>query len=430
MILLGALTAGTISKSGGLLFQHLTANATPFSGKKGNKLLTEPQAKVIPKKLMSQIDISKAQNYDGKYIQVTPEGSKVFFTIDPLLQSSAKKLLDNSNLLAGAIVAMDVKTGKILAMVEYRSSEYSEETIPVFFSSRHPAASIFKIITAAALLEKNAVLPETTVCYHNGLRKILASHLEDDPKRDRLCATLSFAMGKSINPVFAKLAYKNLSVDELRKAAVSFGFGEEIPLIYSTTPAVSSADIPEDKLEFARTAAGFWHTTLSPLHAAMIAQAVANEGAMMKPIIIEKIEDNSGKIIWQSSPQIWMQSTTAENAKTLTKMMVETVTRGTAKEYFSGLGPSECIQSKEIAGKTGSLSKQDPFRFYSWFTGFAPISKPQIAVSALAVNAEKWTSKGAILVRKFLPKTLPCSRVDSKNKKQKIIQKVRPVDSK
>jgi peptidoglycan glycosyltransferase len=360
-------------------------------------------------KILAQMDISKASATGGKLVQVTGDGRRVTYTIAPKMQSAAKKILENSDLLGGALVMIDVKSGRILVLAEYRSVEYAEELQPVYFSARPPAASLFKIITASALLVKKAADEDTIVCYHGGSSKLLASHIEDNPVRDKTCASLSLAMGKSINPVFAKLADRNLSAQELQDSASGFGFGEQIPLLYSALPEVSGIEMPADRLEFARTAAGFWHVTLSPLHAAMIAQAVANDGAMLRPILVEQIERASGKVEWKASPGLLRQCTSAEDAEALTGMMVDTVTKGTAQKHFVDPRGLDYLPDIAVAGKTGSLSQKEPFRFYSWFIGFAPADDPQVAVASLAVNGQEWKMKGATLARELLAKYFPPS---------------------
>src|SRR5205814_1574620 len=89
-----------------------------------------------------------------------------------------------------------------------------------------PAASVFKIVTGAALVETAGLTADVRQCYSGGESRINAADLADDPKRDRSCATLGEAMGHSINTVFAKLAIKNLTPSDLTSMAGAFGFGD------------------------------------------------------------------------------------------------------------------------------------------------------------------------------------------------------------
>ena len=116
----------------------------------------------------------------------------------------------------------------------------------------------------------------TRTCYHGGVSSVLADNLVDLPALDRRCDTLAFGLGKSQNAIIAKLATRHLTAGGLARVGRSFGFGEAIPFDLPIEP--SHLDVPADQLEFARTAAGFWHSTLSPMHGALLAAAIANRG--------------------------------------------------------------------------------------------------------------------------------------------------------
>ena len=356
----------------------------------------------VPAEIMAAMDIEKAGIEDGRLVQTLEDGTKITYTLKSKLQQRAETVLEKSDVLAGALVLIDVESGEVLTMAEHRSSEYTQTDAPVYFSALPPAASLFKIVTATALLEKEAADKETEVCYHGGLRKLNQSDLEDNPERDKTCATLGFAMGKSLNTVFAKLADRNLSVSELESAGKRYGFREQIPLHYPVQPQVSRMDIPSEKLEFARTAAGFWHVTISPLHAAMIAQGVAAGGKMLAPTVLEKIENARGEPLWMPIPMEWMQCAREADTLQLRDMMIETVTRGTAKKHFVDRAGRPFIPGVEIAGKTGSLAQKSPYRFYSWFIGFAPAHEPKVAVASLAINGQVWKMKGSTLAMELL----------------------------
>jgi cell division protein FtsI/penicillin-binding protein 2 len=356
----------------------------------------------IPAGIRKSLDFEKAVEWKGKLVQTLDDGTRVTYSLHPTYQKRAEKILDASDAVAGALVLVEVKTGRLLAMADLRSPEYAEEPGPVYFSAAPPAASLFKIVTASALLDKDAADAETSVCYHGGSSKLLESNLEDDPGRDKTCASLALAMGKSLNCVFAKLADRNLSVEDLETAGKRFGFDKKIPLQYRLEPQVSDMNIPSERLEFARTAAGFWNVHVTPLHAAMIAQAVANDGRMVEPVLVDTIESAKGKVLWASKTRHLMQCTDSDDSHDLTQMLVETVSKGTARKHFVDPKGTPYLSDIDVAGKTGSLSQKTPFRFYSWFIGFAPAWEPEVAVAALAVNGQQWKMKGATLARELL----------------------------
>ena len=149
-------------------------------------------------------------------------------------------------------------------------------------------------MTGSALIENAGLTPDSRQCYAGGESRITAADLLDDPKRDRWCATLGEAMGRSLNTVFARLALKNLTPVDLAGMAGAYGFGDTVP--FDVPVATNALHIPEDKLGFARTAAGFWNTTMSPLEAATIANTVANHGETLRPVIVESVADASGTL--------------------------------------------------------------------------------------------------------------------------------------
>ncbi|HEY8428422.1 MAG TPA: penicillin-binding transpeptidase domain-containing protein, partial [Sandaracinaceae bacterium] len=160
--------------------------------------------------------------------------------------------------------------------------------------------------------------------------------------------------------------------------------------------------VPEERLELARTAAGFWHVHLSPLHGALIAATIANEGRMPRATLVDRVLDPRGHVAYRARAEVFRHVIPASTARVVDRMMRETVTRGTARRYFFDDRGNAFLPGVEVAGKTGSLTGADPYRAYSWFVGFAPAGAPQIAVSALVVNEPRWRIKGAYVAREAM----------------------------
>src|SRR4029077_7345625 len=129
--------------------------------------------------------------------------------------------------------------------------------------------------------------------------RIFPANLVALPIIDRRCETLAYGLGKSQNAILAKLASRHLTAAQLTRIGHAFGFEETIPFDVPVEP--SHLDFPADALEFARTAAGFWHSTLSPMHGALLAAAIANHGEMPAPMLIERAVDRGGRPIVQRS---------------------------------------------------------------------------------------------------------------------------------
>jgi cell division protein FtsI/penicillin-binding protein 2 len=319
-------------------------------------------------------------------------------TLDADVQRAALVQLKKYRVPEGGVVLQDVKTGKLLAYASYVNEG---EKFDFNARAEAPAASIFKVITGAALVEKGGLNAGTEQCYRGGRSRIMADELEDDPRRDKWCATLGIAMGRSLNVVFGRLARKHLTPEDLTAMGGAFGFGAAVPFAAKNEPP--KIEIPADPLEFARAAAGFWHTTLSPLAGVTIAQSVANGGVTLEPRIVSAVYQGNDKV-WEErrDPTILRRAMKPETAKQVTTMMVETVSNGSAyKSFHDGSGRSY-LPGIEVAGKTGTLAKNKENRLYTWFVGFAPAQRPEVAVSALVVNTPTWHIKGPELARDVL----------------------------
>lgn len=328
-----------------------------------------------------------------------PDGKTAHLTLDPELQRLTSSYLKRYQIPEAGAVLVDIKTGKVLVY-----SSYVNKGTPFDVNARAeaPAASVFKVVTGAALVEKAGLDASTEQCYHGGKSSVTASELEDDPERDKWCASLASAMGRSLNVVFARLAKKHLSVEQLTEAAGAFGFGMPVPFDIVNEPA--RIRLPEEPVEFAKSAAGFWHTTLSPLAGAVMAQSVANAGVALRPRIVERVTDESGAVTYESGqdPTVIRRTVRPDTATELTRMMVQTTLNGSGHRAFFDNRGRPFIPGVTVAGKTGTLSRHQENRHYTWFVGFAPADAPEVAVAALAVNTPTWKIKGPDLASEVL----------------------------
>jgi cell division protein FtsI/penicillin-binding protein 2 len=327
-----------------------------------------------------------------------PGGRTAELSLDPDLQRGAQALMERYKIPESGAVLMDVKTGKLLV---YASHVEGGRPFDVNLRATAPAASVFKVITSAALIESAGLSAETEQCYRGGKSLILSEELDEDPKRDKWCATLSQALGRSLNVVFGRLAQKHLKPPELEAMAGAFGFGASIPFVVPNDPL--KIDLPEERVEFARSAAGFWHTTLSPLGGATLAQTVANGGIALEPRVIERVLSGKEKI-WEESrpPRVLRRAIRPETSAQLRKMMVETVSGGSAFKSFHDAKGGSYLGTVSVGGKTGTLTEHSTDRHYTWFVGFAPSEEPEVAVSVLVVNTPIWQVKAADLARDVL----------------------------
>jgi cell division protein FtsI/penicillin-binding protein 2 len=352
---------------------------------------------VPPLPPLSGVDLTRIVLRDDGATAPAPMGRVAHLTLNTDLQRATKRVLREYALPEAAVVVLDLNEGKVMVWASHVERGAPRD---LCVESTAPAASVFKIVTAAALVETAGVPPDVRQCYSGGESRITSIDLVDDPKRDRWCATLGEAMGRSVNTVFARLAVKNLTPPTLTNMAQAFGFGEAQP--FDVPVAVSDVRIPEDKLGFARTAAGFWNTTMSPLEGAMIASTVANRGETLRPVLVESVTDTSGTIYEAPKRAVLRRTIRPETAAALTSMMETTTSNGTSHRAFRDLEGRAFLPNISVAGKTGSLIRAETQQFYTWFVGFAPSRSPEIAISVLAVNTPTWRAKANVIARDVL----------------------------
>lgn len=398
-ILVGAALVGVIAPAA--FRSHGAPNAVPSvsaSAAEAAKAPSSPDPKPIqPPAPLAGLDLHSIAMDDNGAVATAANGRVARLTVDPRLQLFVTKMLAKHKLPQAAIVMMEPSTGKVLA---YASRDQSGSTKDLVVDAFAPSASVFKIVTGSALVQLGNVSPDFKVCYSGGEQKITAADLKEDPKKDNWCATLAQAMGRSINTVFARLASKKLSGPDLHAIATQLGYGTPIPFDVPVT--VSSINLPSDTLGFARTAAGFWNTTLSPLHGALLASTIANGGVMMRPYLVTEVLDGTNAIYKAAAPSQLRKALEPATAAAVEKMMTETVAQGTSYKAFHDAKGKAFIPGIEIAGKTGTLNNPSPLKLYTWFVGYAPTKNPKVAIASLVVNDPVWKVKANVLAREAL----------------------------
>jgi penicillin-binding protein A len=339
-------------------------------------------------------------------------GGMAELTLNPTLQKSVDDALAAHDLPFAAATVISIPDGKVLALSGYSKADPSLDAAALALRPWAPAASVFKVVAASALLQEAHLDPDTRICYHGGVSSILRDNLVDIPAIDRSCATLGYGIGKSQNAIVAKLVSRNLGPQQLERVATAFGFGEEIEFDAPLEP--SEIEVPSDPLEFARTAAGFWHSSLSVLHGALLAATIANHGEMPAPRLIERAVDARGNPM-QLRPRPSRRVLGPEVAEQVGRMMLLTTSMGTARKSFRDRKGNPTLPV-EVAGKTGTLfyrgRPSDPSPpsampageqlGYSWFVGFAPANRPTIAFAVLLGNPTRWQVRAHAVARQVV----------------------------
>jgi peptidoglycan glycosyltransferase len=336
-------------------------------------------------------------------------GNDIMLTIDIRLQEYINSIMSKQK-KKGSIVLLNPVTGEVLAMVSYPNfNPNSMDDVPEGnFVNRatqglYPPGSTFKLVTAASALDSiediqkrnfdctgfTIIDNEKIPCYHG------KPHGELGIKQ---------AIAVSCNTVFAQLGTE-IGWKRVLKTARDFGFNDDF--LFSDIK-VNASNLPltykTKGKELAWTAIGQGKVLVTPLHAAMIAASIANDGIMMEPKLMYKVVGRNGRIQKQIESNIYRKSTTIENAELLKSMMEASVSQGTGREAKSKI--------VTIAGKTGTAevgSSQTEKKNHAWFIGFAPTDNPTLAVAVLLEDVGEGKTGGsqaAPVARKVIEKAI------------------------
>jgi len=352
--------------------------------------------------LQDKLDLSRARLVGERYYVKLDTGETAVLTLDPEVQAAAEATLARAQAPYGAIV-VTATDGRILAFAGRSNADGREKNFDLPAQVWAPAASIFKVVTAAALVDAG-VSPDKQVCVHGGVRSVEPSNLKDDPRRDTLCADLGYGVARSQNAIIAKLVHRHLKPRRLREFAHRLGFdGAPHFAVPAEPPQVT---IPAEPLSFARTAAGFWNTEISPLSGALLANTIGSGGMRVTPRIVAAVVDEAGverSVVGVEPARVMSKKT----ARRVAEMMVETTETGTARKAFRDPRGVKFLRDVRVAGKTGSLSRTEPsYLGYSWFVGFAPADQPEVAISVLLANEPRWHLKAHTAARLVLQSAL------------------------
>lgn len=338
-----------------------------------------------------------------KLIEHDEREYEVEYTINDQLTDFIVKQLKRYRSDYTSVVIIDNNTGEILSAVDMQRKGNTVGK-SMAFSSSHPAASVFKVITAADLLENSDVSADTHFSYNGKSTTLYKYQLKD--KKNRWTRDIKFqkAFAWSNNVVFGKAAIKNTNFKSIFSTANKFGFNGELMQVLET--GTSKLFPVESEYNLAELASGFNRKTMiSPLHGALIASVIANEGLLKKPHVVKSIVDKKqDRQVWR--PQhIIARAMSTQAATELKHMMNMTVRKGTARGAFRPWKTKK-IRDIEIGGKTGTLTGGVPYGRRDWFISYAkPKDDPNdagISVAVMIVNLEKWYIKSTYLAKKFI----------------------------
>ena len=322
-----------------------------------------------------------------------PQGGSVKLTLDANLQLLAARELGNRK---GAVVALDPKTGKVLAMVTSPSydpnvlSSHEPEKIraankrlgddpnrPLLNRGAeevYPPGSTFKVVTAAAALENgrspDTLLPCSSEISLPQTRDVKLRNFGGGSCPSKV--TLRDALKNSYNTTFATLGME--LAGEVEQMAERFGFNASPRYPLRSVDSVFPGGLVKPQL--AQASIGQFDVRATPLQMAMVTAAIANDGVMMRPYLVDQILAPDLTVLDSERPEELRRPISANTANALTDMMLAVVQDGT--------GQRAQIPGVQVAGKTGTAQNAGPS--HAWFIGFAPANDPKIAVAVLVEN--------------------------------------------
>jgi len=325
-----------------------------------------------------------------------PQGGNVVLTLNNDAQQAAFDGLAGQE---GAVVALDPRTGAVLAMVSSPSfnpnplashdpavvsksydrlaNDPADPLLDRPIQQTYPPGSLFKVVVAAAALSSGGYSPSTQV---PGPARL------DLPQTDKTInnydylpcidgtPTLTQALAISCNTAFAGIGL-DLGEAALRQQAEAFGFNQSFTIPLPVVPSVFPKNL--DPPQTAQAAIGQYDVRATVLQMAMVAAGVANQGVVMYPYLVASEQAPDLSVLATTQPEVLSEAVSPAVAGELSDMMVAVVTDGT--------GANAAIPGVAVAGKTGTA--QDGNRPpHVWFMAFAPAEDPKVAVAVLVEN--------------------------------------------
>lgn len=314
-------------------------------------------------------------------------------TLQPRVQRAAYEALGNQR---GAVVAIDPRSGAILGYVstpsfdpntvlgaeavDVRQRLLDDSDQPLLDragQALYPPGSAFKTIVAAAAIETGVAGPETAfddvAVFDLPGSDADIRNADGEPCSNGASVLLQTAFARSCNTVFADLAIQ-VGARTIDATATPLGFNREISFPWSIAISRFPTDeLASDDAALGQSGLGERDVRATPLVMAMVAAAIANDGEVMHPRLIDQVFDYDGNTVEAFTPQRSGRAMSSATATVVTQMMERTVTDGT--------GTRAAVPGIRVAGKTGTAQGADGPQV--WFIGFAPVDDPVIALAVV-----------------------------------------------
>lgn len=316
-------------------------------------------------------------------------GHRVEYSFDPALTRRVLRILDRGRVARGHVIVLDPRTGRVLAYVATDVDEFPPQ-------HNYPAASLVKVVTAAAALLHQPDAARRP-CLYRGNRYRLTRSRVHRPQHGHE-ASLERALATSNNQCFAQLAVDAIGGSTLIRTIEEFGW------LDPPAPGHAAGLIEppgDDDYDLGRLGCGLSGCRITPLHAAQLGATLAT-GEQVTPWWVDRVLDEAGRPLRLPERPPPRRVMSAELAEELRSMLVRTTTNGTARSAFRDRRGRPKLGHVRVAGKTGNLTGSEPRGRYEWFVGVAPAERPTIAVAVLQLQSNLWWSKSSELAADVL----------------------------
>lgn len=335
-------------------------------------------------------------------------GDDVRLTIDAELCEYAASLLKGYD--GGAIVLLNYATGEVLCSTSFPdfdprdiTATMTSETDNGAFVNRvtqglYPPGSAFKIVTTASALENMPdMLGRSFNC--TGYFTVQHSTITEAAAQVHGTLTMKQAFAQSCNTAFGALALE-LGYGKLSRTASSFAFGDNFlfrdMVVYNSQYPTTN----QSRDDLAWSGVGQGRVLVTPLHMALIAGAIANDGVIMEPRLMQSATSAKGSLRTIPAAHSYKRVVTAQTAQTIKEYMIECVQAGT--------GSRAKISGYTVAGKTGSAETSDDKTIptHAWFVGFIDSTKHPLAIAVVVERGGGGGSVAAPIAQKVLTRAI------------------------
>lgn len=373
------------------------------------------------------------QRWFDTFIGKPADGANVELTIDPEAQRTAYQQLKAKTAPGrrGGAVVMDVKTGAVKVAASWPSfdpNEVAPQTeqkgydrlkqlnegegvirplVDNALSQTFPPGSSYKTVTSAIGMQELGIDSSTVIETGQLILPESGQPLPNSHDSGSCAgrAPLRGAFAESCNTSFAKMAL-DMGIEQLSQGSAKFGFGErvqvepdmyaaesDVPVSYTNSEGKTIQTGPDGT---ARSGIGQENVRATPLQMAMVAAAVANDGKIMNPYLVQKVRATDQSELYNADPKEFRQAMTGDQAEQLQDMMRAVVSEGTATN----------LRGMRIAGKTGTAEQGPGNPNARWFVGFSPVENPRYAFAVMTEGAGSGGSDAGPVAGAIMAKVL------------------------